>query len=63
MHGLAGELGKIGIGEEGLEGGESVGGESVLHVGKEVGTFCNGVLEVARGGTGASARGTLGVHV
>jgi hypothetical protein len=56
-------LGKIGIGEEGLEGRGLVGGEGALHVGKEVWTFCNGVREVAWGGAWTSAGGTLGVHV
>ena len=63
LHGLAGKLGKIRIGKEGLEGGESVGGGSLLHIGEEVWTFCNGVLEIAWGGTWAGSKGTLGVHV
>jgi hypothetical protein len=56
-------LRKVWLGEEGLQREGLVGGKGVLHVGKEMGTFSNGMQEVARGVARASASRALGVQV
>jgi hypothetical protein len=53
----------MGVREEGLKIRGLVGGEDMLHEGRDVGAFRDGMLEVAWEGAWALVCGTLGVHV